>query len=143
MGHDQLSNHDMTITGEEHINSNGTNMVRLQRALCPNLYSAQRRRTHYWILHMYRWSYIKRSCAGKTQMKLQKFEQSIALWLQRSLYARVAIGTLETHEKREREKRERRETEEKRDRYTYISKFNFTSLDSCVRNNSFSYNYVK
>ena len=45
MGHDQLSNHDMTITGEEHINSNGTNMVRLQRALCPNLYSAQRRRT--------------------------------------------------------------------------------------------------
>ena len=73
-------------------------------------------------------------------MKLQKFEQCIALCLQRSLYARVAIGTLETHEKREREREER---ERKRDRYTYISKFNFTSLDSCVRNNSFSYNYVK
>ena len=140
MCHDQLSNHDMTITGEEHIDSNGTNMVRLQRALCPNLYSAQRRRTPYKMLHIYRWSYIKRSCAGKTQMKLQKFEHSIALCLQRSLYARVAIGTPETHEKRE---REQSDTEEKRDRCTYISKFYFTNLDSCVRNYSFPYNYVK
>ena len=135
MGHDQLSNHDMTITGEEHINSNGTNMVRLQRALCPNLYSVQRRRTQYKMLHIYRWSYIKRSCAGKTQMNLQKFEHAIAWSLWRSLYGGLlSARRIFTRRERERES----DNEEKRDRYIYMSKVYLASLVLCVRNSLLS-----
>ena len=85
----------------------------------------------------------------QTELRGQNSNEITKIWTQRSaVYLKKSLwkdcyrhdGDLQEERKRERERES--DIEEKRDKYTYISKFYFTSLDSCVRNYSFSYNYV-